>query len=172
MLLFRIYGLDPDICILGKGFPGGEYPASKMITTYELDSLNQFGALVTNGQEELASLAYLITMRFASINSAQIAENGAYFNRRLKEIASVHSDIITKIEGEGLLAGITFGAVGPAAQFAHLLNDECIDTSAQLYKSNCPPAVLLKPPVIASKAVLDFICDKTDSALNKMADKK
>lgn len=171
MLLFRLYGLDPDICILGKGFPGGEYPASKMITTYELDSLNQFGALVTNGQEELASLAYLITMRFASLNSAQIAENGAYFNRRLNEIVSVHSDIITKIEGKGLLAGITFGAVEPAAQFAHLLNDECIDTSAQLYKANCPPAVLFKPPIIASKATLDFICDKTDYALNKMANK-
>lgn len=168
MLLFREYGLDPDICILGKGFPGGEYPASKILTTYELDSLSQFGALVTNGQEELASLAYLITMRFASLNTGMIGEIGAYFNRRLNETASGHSGIITKIEGQGHLAGITFNSVEHAARFAHFLNDECIDASAQLYKANCPPAVLLKPPVISSVAVIDFICDKIDSALNKM----
>ena len=35
------------------------YPASKILTSAAFDSLSQFGALVTNGQEELASLAYL-----------------------------------------------------------------------------------------------------------------
>ena len=168
MLLHRLYNLDPDICILGKGFSGGEYPASKIITTSELDSLNQFGALVTNGQEEIASLAYLITMRFASLNKTVIADNGYFFHQRLIEIASAHSHIITKIEGDGLLAGITFGSVETAAGFAHLLNDEYIDTSAQLYKVHCPPAVLFKPPVAASREALAFICNKIEYILNKM----
>lgn len=168
MLLHRIYNLDPDICILGKGFSGGEYPASKIITTPELDSLNQFGALVTNGQEEIASLAYLITMRFVSLNKAVIADNGFFFHRRLVEIASAYSRIIIKIEGDGLLAGITFGTVETAAEFAQLLNDECIDTSAQLYKTHCPPAVLFKPPVIASREALAFMCDKIEFILNRM----
>ncbi len=168
MLLFRLYKLNPDICILGKGFPGGEYPASKMITTYELDSLNQFGALVTNGQEEIASLAYLITMKFASLNKDIIAANGDFFYQRLKEIESENKSIITKIEGKGLLAGITFDSVQPAARFAHLLNEECIDTSAQLYKANCPPAVLFKPPIIASRETLNFICNKIEKVLDHM----
>ncbi len=60
LFLFRKYELEPDFVIIGKGFSGGEYPASKIITTAQMDTLNQFGALVTNGQEELASLSYLI----------------------------------------------------------------------------------------------------------------
>ena len=42
--LFRLYGLTPDFSIIGKGFPGGEYPASKIITNKDMDTLNQFGA--------------------------------------------------------------------------------------------------------------------------------
>ncbi len=172
MLLFRLYHLDPDICILGKGFPGGEYPASKIITTYELDSLNQFGALVTNGQEEIASLSYLITMRFAALNKDIIADNGHLFHERLKKIASEHSNLIKKIEGLGLLAGITFDSVEPAAVFARLLNEECIDTSAQLYKAVCPPAVLFKPPITSSPKILNYICNKIEYVLEKMQEKK
>ena len=33
MYMFRLYDLHPDFVIIGKGFPGGEYPASKVITT-------------------------------------------------------------------------------------------------------------------------------------------
>ena len=33
VFLFRRYGLNPDFAVIGKGFPGGEYPASKVITT-------------------------------------------------------------------------------------------------------------------------------------------
>ena len=62
LFLFRQYGLTPDFVSIGKGFPGGCYPASKILTSGAFDSLNQFGALVTNGQEELASLSYLITI--------------------------------------------------------------------------------------------------------------
>ncbi len=32
MYLYKLYNLKPDFVILGKGFPGGEYPASKVLT--------------------------------------------------------------------------------------------------------------------------------------------
>lgn len=70
LFLFRKYGLTPDFVSVGKGFPGGVYPASKILTSAAFDSLSQFGALVTNGQEELASLAYLVTMEFIGANGA------------------------------------------------------------------------------------------------------
>ncbi|MBR4000626.1 MAG: aminotransferase class III-fold pyridoxal phosphate-dependent enzyme, partial [Clostridia bacterium] len=38
MFLFKKYGLTPDFVIIGKGFPGGEYAASKVITTAEADT--------------------------------------------------------------------------------------------------------------------------------------
>ncbi|UCF98928.1 MAG: aminotransferase class III-fold pyridoxal phosphate-dependent enzyme, partial [Spirochaetaceae bacterium] len=46
LFLFREYGLEPDFVSVGKGFPGGQYPASKILSTAEMDTLNQFGALV------------------------------------------------------------------------------------------------------------------------------
>lgn len=160
MFLFRLYGLDPDFIIIGKGFPGGEYPASRIITTAEMDTLVQFGALVTNGQEELASLAYLITMTFMRENGDLIAEMGAKFDDELKTLHNKYPEIMLKAEGYGHLAAIHFRTVEQAAAFADKLKIACIDASAQTYKANCPPAVLLKPPVISSPAVVDYIINK------------
>ena len=168
MFLFKRYGLHPDFVTVGKGFPGGEYPASKIITTAEMDTLNQFGALVTNGQEELASLSYLITMAFSQANGEQIDKLSAYFDQALRELGEKHGDKINKVEGEGLLAALHFCNVSTAARFAQIVNDFCIDTSAQLYKPNCPPAVLIKPPLIASQATLDFIIAKLEQALDQL----
>ncbi|HOF87938.1 MAG TPA: aminotransferase class III-fold pyridoxal phosphate-dependent enzyme, partial [Armatimonadota bacterium] len=44
--LFREWGLTPTFAAVGKGFPGGEYPASRLIFTGAMDNLPQFGALV------------------------------------------------------------------------------------------------------------------------------
>lgn len=157
MFLFRIYGLKPDFAIVGKGFPGGEYPASKIITTAEMDTLNQFGALVTNGQEELASLAYLITMTFMRANGDEVERIGKKFEAGLVEIQKKYPETILKAEGKELLAALIFTSVEAAASFAGEMKDRCIDASAQTYKVNCPPALLLKPPVIISDEAVDYI---------------
>ena len=72
LFLFREYKIKPDLVSIGKGFPGGQYPASRILLSTPMDNLNQFGALVTSGQEELSSLSYLITIKFARINGRSI----------------------------------------------------------------------------------------------------
>ena len=168
MFLFREYGINPDFVIIGKGFPGGEYPASKVITTYEMDSLNQFGALVTNGQEELASLAYLITMEFVRENGEDIEKAGAAIDAMLADLAAAYPNSIEKIEGLGHLAAVHFRTVDDAAKFAKLVNGMCVDVSAQLYKANCPPAVLMKLPLVVTDATLVFIKETFAKALAQM----
>ncbi len=165
--LFRLYGLNPDFSIVGKGFPGGEYPASKIITTAEMDTLNQFGALVTNGQEELAALSYLITMTFMRANGDKVAELGKHFTEGLKELHRKHPDVILDVEGLGHLAALHFHTVDDAAAFASEMKKACIDASAQIYKANCLPAMLMKPPVIADEATLDYIVETIDRLLAK-----
>lgn len=159
MFLFRLYGLKPDFAIVGKGFPGGEYPASKIITTAEMDNLNQFGALVTNGQEELASLAYLITMTFMRENGEKVETVGKKFEEGLSKIHEKYPETILKAEGKELLAALHFTSVEAAASFANEMKNRCIDASAQTYKVNCPPALLLKPPVIISEEAADYILE-------------
>ena len=165
--LFRLYGLEPDFSIVGKGFPGGEYPASKIITTAEMDTLNQFGALVTNGQEELAALSSIITMTFMRANGDKVAAMGKHFAEGLKAVHKKHPDVILDVEGLGHLSALHFHTVDDAAAFAGKMKEACIDASAQIYKANCLPAMLMKPPVIADEAVLDYIVDTIDVLLGK-----
>lgn len=168
LFLFRKYELDPDFVIIGKGFSGGEYPASKIITTAEMDTLNQFGALVTNGQEELASLSYLITMRFVQENGAFIETNEKNFYERLTAVAKKHDNIVKCAEGLGYLAALVFYDLETATVFAKKINAKYIDVSAQTYKANCPAAVLIKPPMITSEAGIDFMIRTFDEILDEM----
>ena len=168
MYLHRAYGVVPDMVVVGKGFPGGEYPASKLLVTPEYDRLNQFGALVTNGQEELASLAYLVTMTFVEANGAEIARLGARFEASMRELAAAYPQLVRRAEGRGHLAALHFGDVKTALGFAGKLGARAIDASAQAYKVHCPPAVLLKPPVTADERALDAIADACRAALEEM----
>lgn len=169
MFLFKQYGLDSDFVVIGKGFPGGEYPASKIITTYETDNLNQFGALVTNGQEELASLAYLITMEFAKVNGKEITDMGEKIENSIKDLAKQFPALIDKADGLGHLAAIHFKSVEKAAEFTKLINNKCVDISAQLYKADCPPGALIKPPLITDEVVLEIMISKIKECLCELA---
>ena len=166
--LFREYGLQPDFVTVGKGFPGGEYPASHILTTAEMDNLNQFGALVTNGQEELASLAYLVTMEFIQANHDYISGIGKYYEGELRSLLKRYPHIISEIEGQRHLSSIFFFKAEQALEFIHYLNAKCIDISAQTYKSDCPPAALTKLPLISSPKMVDFLIRNMDEALQRI----
>lgn len=172
MFLFKEYGLDPDFVAIGKGFPGGQYPASRIITTFEMDNLSQFGALVTNGQEELASLAYLITMEFASENAEHTRETGAYYETRLVELALQYPSLIDRIEGKAHLSAVYFHDVKKVEQFVKKLHTDCIDISAQTYKAKCPPAALTKLPIISTKKMVDYLIDKMRDTLKMIIENK
>ena len=165
VFLFRKYGLNPDFAVIGKGFPGGEFPASRIVTTAEYDNLNQFGALVTNGQEELAALSYLVTMRFVQENGAELNKVSDLFENGLRKLLAKYPKKLVAVEGMGLLASLHFHTVKEAADFTARLHDACIDASAQLYKPDCVPGVLFKPPVTSTVATINYLLDKLDSIL-------
>jgi 4-aminobutyrate aminotransferase-like enzyme len=168
VFLYREYGLRPDMVSVGKGFPGGEYPAARILCTAALDSLPQFGALVTNGQEEIASLAYLVTMSFARVNRGFLESAGEHYERRLGEMAARHEALIVKVEGRRHLAALHFRDAEKLARFVAALTQGGIDISVQSYKSRCPPACLTKLPLIATAAVVDFIVGRMDDALKAL----
>lgn len=169
LYLFREYGLKPDFVSIGKGFPGGEYPASRILFSAEMDTLNQFGALVTNGQEELASLAYLVTMEFVQENADYIRELGEYYETRLKDLASRYPKFVASIEGCRHLSAIFFHQVEDALAFVKSLNHAGVDISAQTYKADCPPAALTKLPVTTSYKAVDWLLTRMDEALAGLA---
>ena len=165
LFMFREWGLTPTFVAVGKGFPGGEYPASRLLFSAAMDSLPLFGALVTNGQEELASLAYLITMRWAQANAAVTRTVGDYYEARLREFGAAHAAQITAIEGRRHMTTLYFRDLNAAKRFAGHLNDRGLDASAQVYKADCPPVVLTKIPLISTPVVVDFILDRMNEAI-------
>lgn len=161
LYLFRKYGLTPDFVSIGKGFPGGTYPASKILASGAFDSLNQFGALVTNGQEELASLAYLITMTFIKANGRHIEETGAYYEKQVRELAAGYPALTDGIEGDHHMTAICFLNSEEVTDFCGRMNHVCcIDISSQAYKPNCPPVALTKLPLIVTEPMVDILIQK------------
>jgi len=168
LLMFREYGVKPSIVVLGKGLPGGQFPASRILFSAALDALPQFGALVTNGQEELSSLAYLITMRWAQANAEVTAAVGEYYEERLRAMARRHRDRIQDIEGRRHLGAICFGELEAGLRFVRRLNEAGLDISVQTYKSECPPSALTKLPLTAGYEVVDAVLERMESALKSL----
>jgi len=162
---FREYAIRPDFVAIGKGFPGGEYAASKILFSARMDTLPQFGALVTNGQEELASLAYLVTMRWAEENADVTQAIGEHYEARLRETAARYPALIAAVEGQRHMIGLTFHDLDNARRFASHLNEHGIDISVQTYKTSIPPTALTKLPLIAGTEVVDWFVDLIDEAL-------
>ena len=162
---FREYGLRPDIVSVGKGCPGGEYPAARILCSSALDSLPQFGALVTNGQEEIASLAFLVTMAFARANRGFMSETGEHYESSLRDLAARHPLVIEKFEGRRHLAALHFRDAEKLTRFVAALTRGGIDISVQSYKARCPPACLTKLPLVTTRKAVDFIVAKMDAAL-------
>jgi acetylornithine/succinyldiaminopimelate/putrescine aminotransferase len=166
MFMFRELGLRPKAVCVGKGFPGGEYPASRVLFTPDMDTLPQFGALVTNGQEELASLAYLITMAWAKANAQVTRAVGDYFEQRMRELADAHRQL-AGFEGRRHLGALHFADMAQAKAFTAKLNHAGLDISVQAYKAAVPPAAMLKLPLICGYEVVDAIVKKMQQALEE-----
>ena len=168
LYMFREYGLKPSFVVIGKGFPGGEYAASRILFCREMDTLPQFGALVTNGQEELASLAYMITMRWAEENSDITSAIGDRYQARLHELVGKYPNHLAAVEGNRHMASLHFHDLAAAKAFVKMLSGAGLDVSVQSYKASCPPGALTKLPLIADCEAVDMVIDLMEKALAQL----
>ena len=167
-MLFRRYGLQPDFVVVGKGFPGGENSGSKILCTRDADNLVLFGALITNGQEELTNLSYLITMQFIADQARELTRLQSRWDTIARNLTLAYPDVLTGAVGLGYLASLQFADAQQAGIFAKKLTGRCIDTSAQLYKANCPPAALFKLPIILQDPDLELLEANIRTVLEEM----
>ncbi len=168
LFLHREYGLRPSFVAVGEGFPGGEYAASRLLFSAAFDCLPQCGALVTHGQEELASLACLVTMRWAISNREITRQIGDYYASRLRELVGQFPKIVVGVDGCRHLSCLRFQDAGTATSFARLLVARGLDVSAQICQAGCPSSVFTKLPLIAGYEVADFVLGQMTGALREM----
>jgi len=168
LYMFREYKVRPDVLVIGKGFPGGEYAASRIVFGAAMDCLPQFGALVTNGQEELSSLAYLITMRWAEANAAVTRAVGDDYEARLRGLVDRYPRHLAALEGRRHMAALYFHDLGKAKAFVKRLVGGGLDISVQSYKAACPPGALTKLPLIAGFEAVDMVVGRMEEALRRL----
>ena len=108
-------------------------------------------------------------MAFAEANAKHIGEIGAYYEKKVRELVKKHEGMASKVEGMELLTTIFFKTGAQASRFAEILTKECIDISAQTYKAKCPPAVLTKLPIIATRKMVDYLLKRMEKALSLMS---
>ncbi len=166
--LYHEYDLRPTCVVIGKGFPNGEYAASRILFGSTMDNLPQFGALVTNGQEELAALAYLVTMRWARANAEVTRGVGAYYEERLRELAAAYPAQISHVDGQRHLSTVCFHQVAAAKALTTELSANGLDVSVQSYKADCPPAVMMKLPLTAGYEVVDVIVERMHEGMKRL----
>jgi len=155
--MYHEYGIRPTMLAVGKGMSGGEYASSRILFSSAMDKLPQFGALVTNGQEELAALSYLITLHWAEANADLIERVGDYYAEQLDGLVTAHRDLVADTEGCRHMKAITFTKLAAARRFTAFLNERGLDISVQTYKEACPPTALVKLPLTADRAVVDLV---------------
>jgi len=162
------YGVRPNLVVLGKGIPGGEYSGSRIIFDAGMDSLPQFGSLVTNGQEELASLAYLITMRWAAANADVTRAVGDDYEAKLRDLADANPRLLASAQGSRHMGALHFHDLPVAQAFVKRLVAGGLDISVQTYKADCPPAALTKLPIIAGRDAVEMVVARMAEALRKL----
>ena len=163
--LFKRYGLRPDFVTIGKGFPGGEYASSRLLLDSRFDRLAQFDALVTNGQQELSALCFLITFRLLAAMQPQVQAVAKLLESEFAQLAAKYPGSITRVMGDGHMSALEFATVDAAVGFAKALNARCIDASAQTYKASCPPTVLMKLPVVSTEKTVRWLAGVMDGVL-------
>jgi putrescine aminotransferase len=117
VLMTRQLGIEPDFIVLGKGMTAGFNPLSALVYKGKLDRLQQYDAISTNGNAALAAYMGLACIALIERHAECIGHVGAYYHRRMQEIAAEFPDIIVEARGAGQMSGLKFADVQDALGF-------------------------------------------------------
>ena len=158
--------VKPDMLLLGKALGGGVYPVSACVTTKDI-----IGPEViipgTHGSTFGGNpLACAVAMKSIDIhlreNLAERAkEMGAYFIKRLRELAEKRTNIpIKDIRGKGLLIAVEF--TEDARHMVEELKDNGI-----LAKDTHSTTIRFAPPLVITREEIDWALDIIEKVIVK-----
>ncbi len=154
----------PDGLILGKALGGGILPVSMFLARRDVmnvftpgDHGSTFGGNPLGAAVGLEALNILVEDKLAE----RSAEMGEYLVRRLREI---NSPLVSEVRGKGLFVGIEIDAeLGSARAVC-----EALMKRGLLSKETHETVVRLAPPLVISKAEIDWAIAQITVVLNEM----
>jgi len=158
--------VKPDMLLLGKALGGGVYPVSACVTTKEIigpDVISPGTHGSTFGGNPLAAAIGMksIDIHLRENLAERAKEMGAYFIKRLKEIAEKRTKIpIKEVRGKGLLIAVEFSE--DARQIVEKLKDNGI-----LAKDTHSTTIRFAPPLVITKDEIDWAIDVIEKVFVK-----
>jgi len=158
--------VKPDMMLLGKALGGGVYPVSAVVTTRDIigpDVIKPGTHGSTFGGNPLASAVGMksLDVHLRENLPERAKKMGAYFMKRLKEIAEKRTKIpVKEVRGKGLLIAIEF------KENARQLVEELMKNGI-LAKDTHATTIRFAPPLIITKEEIDWAVDIIEKVLVK-----
>ena len=128
VLMFKQYGITPDLVVVGKGLTAGFHPLSGLIYRGKLDILAQYDAISTNGGAALAAYIALANLALLDDQQPRIQALHEHYFGALSQLAAEFPKRIAAVHGKGLLTGLKFRDRDDAIAF----HKECLSNGLWL----------------------------------------
>jgi len=162
--------VEPDILVMGKALGGGIIPIAAVLARPELDVAGDYAfGHYTHEKNPVSARAALTTIEI--IEDENLVKNaatlGTYALDRLNEMKDKHPSI-GDIRGRGFLIGIDLVLnrqdKTPANDLAEEVFYRCLDKGLS-FKTTMGNVLTLTPPLILTKAQMDFALDTISQCL-------
>ncbi|MFH0963516.1 MAG: aminotransferase class III-fold pyridoxal phosphate-dependent enzyme [Planctomycetota bacterium] len=158
VFLFRRLGLAPDLVVVGKGMAAGFHPLSGLLFRRELDILEQYDAISTNGNASLAAFVSLCNLGMIERDGERIARLAHQLENGFGGLAREFPQRIERVNGSGLLVGLKFRDRRDALGLCQAALDRGLWLRAHAYHPG-HRTVLTKCAVVADEATLEYMVD-------------
>ena len=162
VLMFRRLGIEPDLVVVGKGMTAGFHPLAGLLYRRELDILQQYDAISTNGNASLAAVAALCNLSLIERESVRLAEMTEKHESGLRKLADQFPDVIEQVNGQGFLTGVKFRDREDALGFHKAAVAQGLWLRVHAYHPG-HRTILIKYPLVVTGQVIEFV-------LSRMAD--
>ena len=173
MFTYQLFGVTPDIVVIGKGLGGGVFPLSAVLAREKMNESARTHALghYTHEKSPVGAAAAIATLDF--IEREGLVENarvvGEYALEILKEVMKKHK-YIYNVRGVGLLIGteLRIPETGAkAVDAAEKVLYKCLELGLS-YKITSGNVLTFCPPLIITKEEMKKAVDILDRALTEL----
>ena len=161
LFAFEHEGIRPDGITIGKALSGGYYPVSAFLANDEVMDVftpgihgSTYGGNPLACAVASAALDVLVAEKLVE----KAAELGAYFKQRLQNLKT---DKVQEVRCIGLWAGVQLRPeAGGARKYCYALKDR-----GMLCKDTHVDTIRLAPPLVITKAQIDWAADQLEAVL-------
>ena len=158
VFLFRRLGLRPDLVIVGKGMTAGFHPLAGVIYPEELDILEQYDAISTNGNASLASLVGLCNLSLIERERGRMAEVSERHEAGLRDLAAEFPGALLEVKGLGFLTGLKCRSRRVALGFHKAAVERGLWLRLHAYHPG-HRTILMKCPLVFDEQTVDFVLE-------------